>query len=173
MTAELLIRVEGHAGRITLNRPQVLNALNQDMVSGMTSALHAWTNDPQVDLVIVDAVGDRAFCAGGDIQLIYHSGRSKPENARRFWYDEYRLNSLIHHCPKPYVAIMNGIVMGGGVGISAHGSNPHCLGAVIGNDAGNEHRLSCRCGRHPTAGRCARRDRGMHLWPYREENERG
>lgn len=123
MGAELLTRVEGHAGRITLNRPQVLNALNQDMVTGMASALHAWTDDPQVDLVIVDAVGDRAFCAGGDIQLIYHSGRSKPENARRFWYDEYRLNTLIHHYPKPYVAIMNGIVMGGGVGISAHGSH--------------------------------------------------
>jgi len=123
MTPELLARVEGRAGRITLNRPKVLNALNQDMVSAMTRALQAWTEDPAVDLVIVDAAGDRAFCAGGDIQLIYRSGRSEPEQARRFWYDEYRLNTLIRHYAKPYVAIMDGIVMGGGVGISAHGSH--------------------------------------------------
>ncbi len=118
------IRVEGRAGRITLNRPKALNALTHDMVLLMERALIQWREDPAVALVVVDAVGDKAFCAGGDIQLLYDTGRAGDfAYGRRFWADEYRLNALIGAYPKPYVALMDGIVMGGGVGISAHGSH--------------------------------------------------
>ncbi|MFN0193616.1 MAG: enoyl-CoA hydratase/isomerase family protein [Aestuariivirga sp.] len=123
MSGDIHIRIEGRAGRITLNRPEVLNALTHDMVKAMTRALTAWAGDAAVELVVVDAIGGRAFCAGGDIQTLYHEGRSHPESGRGFWRDEYSLNALIHHYPKPYVALMDGIVMGGGVGISAHGSH--------------------------------------------------
>jgi enoyl-CoA hydratase len=123
MTSDLVVRTEGRAGRITLDRPELLNALNAPMVAGLTRALEAWRDDPAVALVIVDATGDKAFCAGGDIQSIYRTGRSRPQETRRFWVEEYRLNALINAYPKPYVAIMDGIVMGGGVGISAHGSH--------------------------------------------------
>jgi enoyl-CoA hydratase len=123
MTEDVIIRVKGRAGRITLNRPDVLNALNHGMVLAMTEALKRWANDPAVELAIIDAAGGRAFCAGGDVQTLYHEGRSNPEKGRAFWRDEYRLNALIHNYAKPYVALMHGIVMGGGVGISAHGSH--------------------------------------------------
>jgi enoyl-CoA hydratase/carnithine racemase len=123
MRREIDIRVEGQAGRITLNRPEVLNALTHDMVKEMTLALSAWSNNDAVEIVVIDAIGGRAFCAGGDIQTLYHEGRSQPEKGRAFWRDEYSLNAMIHHYPKPYVALMDGIVMGGGVGISAHGSH--------------------------------------------------
>jgi enoyl-CoA hydratase len=123
MTTEILIRVEGHAGRITLNRPEVLNALSHDMVRAIARALDEWEKDAAVRLVMIEGAGDRAFCAGGDIQLIYHEGRTNPEMGRRFWFDEYRLNARIHHYPKPYVALIDGIVMGGGAGVSIHGSH--------------------------------------------------
>jgi enoyl-CoA hydratase/carnithine racemase len=123
MSGEAYIRVEGCAGRITLNRPEVLNALTHDMITAITHALSAWMQDPAVKLAVIDANGGRAFCAGGDIQSLYREGRSHPEKGRAFWRDEYRLNAMIRRYPKPYVALMDGIVMGGGVGISAHGSH--------------------------------------------------
>jgi enoyl-CoA hydratase len=123
MTAEIHIRVEGKAGRITLNRPDVLNALSHDMVKQIARALKDWESHDEVRLVIIDGAGERAFCAGGDIQLLYYEGRTHPEIGRQFWFDEYRLNAQIHHYPKPYVALMDGIAMGGGVGVSAHGSH--------------------------------------------------
>jgi enoyl-CoA hydratase/carnithine racemase len=123
MTADIHIRIEGRAGRITLNRPDVLNALSHDMVKQISGALKDWELNDEVRLVIVEGAGGRAFCAGGDIQLLYYEGRSNPEIGRQFWCDEYRLNAQIHHYSKPYVALVDGIAMGGGVGVSAHGSH--------------------------------------------------
>ena len=120
---DVIIRIEGKAGRITLNRPQVLNALTYDMVGMIAQALDDWERGNAVRLVMIEGAGERAFCAGGDIQSLYQTGRSHPEIGRRFWFDEYRLNARIHHYPKPYVAIMDGITMGGGAGISIHGSH--------------------------------------------------
>ena len=84
-------------------------------------ALNTGENDNVVRLVMIEGAGERAFCAGGDVQLLYHAGRSNPAAGRQFWFDEYRLNARIHRYPKPFVALMDGIVMGGGVGVSAHG----------------------------------------------------
>lgn len=121
---DLYVRVEGRVGRITLTRPQALNAVNQPIVDGMTEALLAWEQDESVSLVMVDAEGEKAFSAGGDLAFVYRCGKAGDiERPNRFWRDEYRLNALIDRFPKPYVAIMDGIVMGGGVGISAHGSH--------------------------------------------------
>ncbi|MEH6633171.1 MAG: enoyl-CoA hydratase/isomerase family protein [Halopseudomonas aestusnigri] len=123
MTEELIVRQEGAAGRITLNRPKALNALSLDMVHGMLAALEAWQKDEAIRLVIIDGAGERGLCAGGDIRALYKSCQEQDGVAQQFWADEYKLNALIANYPKPYVAIMDGIVMGGGVGVSAHGSN--------------------------------------------------
>lgn len=121
---DVLIRIEGRAGRITLNRPQALNALTHGMVVAIGEALRVWASDGRVVLVVIDAAGGRAFCAGGDIAELYRQGRSGDFDAgRRFWAEEYRLNRLIRRYPKPFVALMDGIVMGGGVGLSGHGSH--------------------------------------------------
>lgn len=120
---DVLIRREGAAGRITLNRPAALNALTHDMVLRMSQALAAWADESSIGCVIVDGAGGKAFCAGGDLRGIYQLRADDPEPARRFWADEYRLNATIARYPKPYVALMHGIVMGGGVGVSAHGSH--------------------------------------------------
>jgi enoyl-CoA hydratase len=121
---EVIIRKQGRAGRITLNRPHALNAVTHAMALAIEHALLIWRDDPHVALVVVDAAGEKAFCAGGDIQDLYRSGMAGDfEHGRRFWSDEYRLNALIAHYPKPYVALMDGITLGGGVGIGAHGSH--------------------------------------------------
>lgn len=124
-SAEVIIRREGRAGRITLNRPDALNALTYQMVVEIAAALAEWRNDPAVAVVVLDGAGGRALCAGGDIISFYDAvpggKRPDPTFAARFWSDEYRLNAAIKTYPKPYVAIMDGIVMGGGVGLSAHG----------------------------------------------------
>lgn len=117
---EVLIRIEGRAGRITLNRPKALNALTLTMVREIWNALLAWKEQPAVQLVVLDGAGDRAFCAGGDVLSLYDSRNEGSSVARTFWREEYRLNALIHRYPKPIVAIMDGIVMGGGIGLSAH-----------------------------------------------------
>ncbi len=117
---EVLIRIEGRAGRLTLNRPKALNALTLRMVRDIWAALLAWRDDPAVALVILDGTGDRALCAGGDVLSLYESRTRGSGLARTFWREEYRLNALIHRYPKPFVAIMDGIVMGGGIGLSAH-----------------------------------------------------
>ncbi|WP_370192801.1 enoyl-CoA hydratase/isomerase family protein [Aurantimonas coralicida] len=121
---DVLIRAEGRAGRITLNRPKSLNALSHAMSLATEAAMDGWATDPAIDLVIMDAAGDRAFCAGGDIQKIYHDSRAGDLSAaRRFWAEEYRLNAKIARYPKPVVALMDGIVMGGGVGLGGHTSH--------------------------------------------------
>ncbi|ASO20614.1 enoyl-CoA hydratase [Actinoalloteichus hoggarensis] len=110
-------------GRITLNRPGVLNALNHDMVRAIAARLEHWRVDTGVRAVVIDGAGDRGLCAGGDIRSIYDDARAGGTASPAFWADEYRLNAAIAGYPKPYVALMDGIVMGGGVGVSAHGSH--------------------------------------------------
>lgn len=118
--AEILIRVEGRAGRITLNRPKSLNALTHAQVDKMAAALDAWETDPKVELIILDGAGERGLCAGGDVKAMYDSRSGGSGVARAFWADEYRLNARIARYSKPFVALMDGIVMGGGIGVSAH-----------------------------------------------------
>ena len=123
-TGEISIRREGQAGRITLTRPKALNALTYAMATAIEAALVAWRDDPAISLVLIDAEGDKAFCAGGDIQDLYETGKAGDfAFGKKFWRDEYRLNAMIATYPKPYVALMQGFVMGGGVGISCHGSH--------------------------------------------------
>lgn len=122
--AEILIRKQGRAGRITLNRPEALNALTYSMLQAIDAALEIWRDDPGIDLILIDGAGDKAFAAGGDIVDLYRTGRAGDyAYGRRFWADEYRLNARIANYPKPYVAVMHGFTMGGGVGVSAHGSH--------------------------------------------------
>ena len=118
---EIAFERQGRAGIVTLTRLKALNALTQRMVSALAAALDAWRDDAAVELVIVRAEG-RAFCAGGDIVDVYKAGL-EGRLLVDFFADEYRLNAAIESYPKPYVALINGIVMGGGVGISAHGSH--------------------------------------------------
>lgn len=119
--ADLDIRISGRAGRITFTRPKALNALNHEMALAMYDALRGWRDNPEVALVIIDAEGDRAFCAGGDIAAVYRGGlEGNHQIGREFFRDEYRLNSLIADYPKPVVAFMQGFVMGGGVGVGGH-----------------------------------------------------
>lgn len=116
--SDVLVRTEGRAGRLTLNRPQALHALTTGMCQAMTDALLAWADDPVVEFVLLDHAGERGFCAGGDIRMLAESGAGGGAEARAFFHTEYRLNHLLHVYPKPVVALMDGIVMGGGVGIS-------------------------------------------------------
>jgi enoyl-CoA hydratase len=115
---EVLIRVEGEVGRITLNRPQALHALTTNMCREMIAALTAWRIDPAVKLVLMDHSGERGFCAGGDIRMLAESARGDGVLNREFFFTEYQLDSLLFHYPKHVVAIMDGTVMGGGVGIA-------------------------------------------------------
>ncbi|MDT3440134.1 MULTISPECIES: enoyl-CoA hydratase/isomerase family protein [unclassified Pseudofrankia] len=119
---EVIRRVEGPVGWLTLNRPKAINALTHTMVLAMTEALDDWAADDSITCVVVDGAGERGLCAGGDVRAFYHDARSGGTGSVDFWADEYRLNSFIARYPKPYVALMDGLVMGGGVGISAHGS---------------------------------------------------
>ena len=122
MTDDVILRREGELGRITLNRPKALNALNLEMCAAMLRQLHEWALDPAVRAVVIDAVPGRAFCAGGDLKDIYDWGRAKDERAARYFTTEYRLNAAIRHFEKPYVALIDGLTMGGGAGVSIHGS---------------------------------------------------
>ncbi|MEU8509391.1 enoyl-CoA hydratase/isomerase family protein [Streptomyces brevispora] len=118
----VLLRTEGRIRHVTLNRPRALNALNHAMVLRMGEALDAAEQDASVAAVLLTGAGQRGLCAGGDIRAIRDDALAGGGTALDFWRDEYRLNARIARFPKPYVAIMDGIVMGGGVGISAHGS---------------------------------------------------
>ncbi|QIB41956.1 enoyl-CoA hydratase/isomerase family protein [Streptomyces aureoverticillatus] len=131
---QVLLRTEGRAAYIVLNRPKALNALTHAMVRRIETALDTWETDPAVETVVLTGAGERGLCAGGDIRAIHddaRAGRDGTDTARAatagsatadFWRDEYRLNARIARYRKPYVAVMDGIVMGGGVGVSAHGS---------------------------------------------------
>lgn len=114
----------GQFGFITLNRLKALNALTAEMIIAMSEKLNEWAEDESILAVVVQSNSDKAFCAGGDVVSLYKNGRDNAEKAMPFFMHEYRLNHLIHHYPKPYIPILNGITMGGGVGISLHGNCP-------------------------------------------------
>ena len=120
--AELVCEQSGGWGIITLNRPKALNALTHAMVRDMRAALDAWAADDTIKAVLVRGAEDRAFCAGGDIRWLHDAARDHVEQAHAFFRDEYTNNATIFHFPKPYIALIDGIVMGGGVGVSLHGT---------------------------------------------------
>jgi enoyl-CoA hydratase/carnithine racemase len=116
------LRRDGGLGRIVLDRPKAINALTHDMVKAITTALTAWETDDDVHAVVITGAGERGLCAGGDIRGFHADAVAGSSASLDFWRDEYTLNARISRYPKPFVAIMDGIVMGGGVGVSAHGS---------------------------------------------------
>lgn len=119
---DVLLFRQGRLGRIRLNRPRAINALTHGMVVAVREQLEEWAHDDRVTAVAVDGVGDRGLCAGGDVRAIREAAaQGRVEEALAFWDEEYRLNALIHDYRKPYVALMDGVVMGGGVGVSAYG----------------------------------------------------
>ncbi|WEX90303.1 enoyl-CoA hydratase/isomerase family protein [Sinorhizobium garamanticum] len=120
---EVIVERHGAIGRLRLNRPRALNSLNLPMIRMIDAALTDFERDPAVAAVLVTGEGERGLCAGGDIRMIYESGRERPEEGAQFWREEFIVNSRISAYSKPYIAIMDGIVMGGGVGVSAHGSH--------------------------------------------------
>lgn len=121
MTDQIHFEVFGNLGVITLNRPKALNALTTEMCVAMTKVMVAWEADERIGAVLVHGAGDRAFCAGGDIIMLHDSGKMRDGRAEKFWRTEYALNELISRYKKPYIALIDGIVMGGGVGLSVHG----------------------------------------------------
>ncbi|MER5767860.1 enoyl-CoA hydratase/isomerase family protein [Streptomyces sp. NPDC001985] len=118
----VLLRTEGRAAHLVLNRPRALNALTRPMVRALAAALDAWEGDADVRTVVISGAGERGLCAGGDIRAIHADAVAGGRESVDFWRDEYRLNARVARFPKPYAALMDGIVMGGGVGVSAHGS---------------------------------------------------
>jgi enoyl-CoA hydratase len=120
---DLIVRREGAAGIIRLNRPKAINAMTLEMSLGIDAALDQFEADPDVVLVLLEGAGERGLCAGGDIRGLYESSRAKGDLGKVFWRQEYIMNARIAKYPKPYVAFMDGLVMGGGVGLSAHGSH--------------------------------------------------
>ncbi|MFF3109498.1 enoyl-CoA hydratase/isomerase family protein [Kitasatospora sp. NPDC057904] len=122
MSGEVQDFQDGWAGRIVLNRPRALNSLTRGMITAVREAVDAWTADDTVRTIVLTGAGERGLCAGADIRAMHDDAKAGGAGARAFFRDEYRLNALIARCPKPYVAVMDGITMGGGVGLSAHGS---------------------------------------------------
>ena len=122
--ADISIRKDARAGRITLQRPKALNALTYPMCLAIAEALEEWRGRPDIDVVVIDAEGERAFCAGGDIADMHRCGREGNFSyGRKYWRDEYRMNAAINEFPKPVVSFLQGFVMGGGVGVGCHGSH--------------------------------------------------
>ncbi|SEB49343.1 enoyl-CoA hydratase [Paramicrobacterium humi] len=119
----LLVRVENGVGHLTLNRPRAINAVTHRMITGIRDALGQWRVDPRVHAVLIDGAGERGLSAGGDIrQLRENKLADRANDTRDFWRDEYTLCAVIANYPKPFIALMDGVTMGGGVGVSAHGS---------------------------------------------------
>ncbi|MGK9231753.1 enoyl-CoA hydratase/isomerase family protein [Inquilinus limosus] len=127
MTDEILIDREGPIVIVTLNRPKALNALTLTMCQVLLSKMTEWAEDPELHAVVLRGAGDRAFCAGGDIRAVYERGPQSGVPAgdpdQDFFWVEYRLNHAIHHFPKPWIALLDGVTMGGGLGLSVHGSH--------------------------------------------------
>ncbi|XP_035532291.1 3-hydroxyisobutyryl-CoA hydrolase, mitochondrial isoform X1 [Morone saxatilis] len=119
--AEVLLEKVGRAGVITINRPKVLNALNLPMIRQIYPQLKKWENDKETEIVIIKGAGGKAFCAGGDIRAVTEAGKAGDPLAEDFFREEYILNNAIGACKKPYIALIDGITMGGGVGLSVHG----------------------------------------------------
>src|SRR5256884_5911546 len=120
---DLIARREGAAGVIRLNRPKTINAVTLEMFRDIDKALDEFESDPAVGLILLEGAGDRGLCAGGDIRALYESSKVKGDLGKILWREEYILNARIAKFPKPYVAFMDGLVMGGGVGLSAHSSH--------------------------------------------------
>jgi enoyl-CoA hydratase len=120
---DVLVTIDRGIGLISLNRPKAINSLTHPMVSAISQALTEWEDDDAVGAVVLSGEGERGLCAGGDIVEVYNSARGDQGVASSFWRDEYLMNAQIARYPKPYVSLMDGIVMGGGVGVSAHGSH--------------------------------------------------
>src|SRR3954451_15122468 len=116
--SEVITRIEGKVGRLRLDRPKAIHALTREMCSAMIAALLPWRDDPAVAAVVIDHAEGRGFCAGGDVVMLARSGSEDADEAKRFFFAEYRLNHLLFTYPKTTVAIIDGITMGGGVGIS-------------------------------------------------------
>ncbi|MDM8358348.1 enoyl-CoA hydratase/isomerase family protein [Pandoraea communis] len=115
---EVLFEVVNGFGVITLNRPRALNAITHGMVRAMWAQLNVWAQDPAVRAVLIEGAGEKAFCAGGDVRALYESRVNHANEHQAFFIDEYRLDYLIHRYPKPYIALLDGIVMGGGMGVA-------------------------------------------------------
>ena len=121
---DILFERRGAAGVVTLNRPDALNAVTHAMVRALAEQLAAWATDPAVTRVVVTAAPGRAFSAGGDLRALYDLGRAgRTDEALQYWRDEYRLNATIKRYRKPYVSIVDGVILGGGVGVAIHGSH--------------------------------------------------
>ncbi|CAN5192572.1 enoyl-CoA hydratase/isomerase family protein [soil metagenome] len=118
--APVVVSTRGRLGRLHLNRPRVINALNHEMVTIMRIALDAWRDDDAITTIVLTGAGERGLCAGGDMVSIYREGGAASDTAMRFWADEYRLDATIARYPKPFVALMDGLVLGGGIGIAGH-----------------------------------------------------
>jgi len=122
---DILFGRKGGVGTVLLNRPQALNAFTLGMYRKLEPQLRAWADDPEIHAVLVEGAGDRAFCAGGDVRAVYEAGKGisgDPSFTSVFFAEEYRILPLIHHYPKPYIAIIDGITMGGGAGVSVNGA---------------------------------------------------
>lgn len=117
---DVLLRIDGRLARLTLNRPRAINALTLEMVRQLNVALDSIEQDDRIEVVLLDGAGDRGLCAGGDIVALYDAARAGTDAARQFWTEEYALNARIARYPKPFVVIMDGIVMGGGIGLAGH-----------------------------------------------------
>lgn len=123
MTHDILFERRGAIGLVTLNRPKALNALTLPMIRAFARQLDVWEQEPAVRAIAQTGAGDRAFCAGGDIRAIHDAGKAGGALTREFFREEYALNHRLHRCPKPVVALIDGVTMGGGVGLSVHGSH--------------------------------------------------
>jgi len=119
-----LAGVDGDVGVIILQRPQALNALTQHMCVQIKQHLDQWAQQKNIKAVVIKGEGERAFCAGGDVRYVYQQGRDNIAASRQFFWHEYRMNRTLFHFPKPFIALLHGIVMGGGAGVSLHGSHP-------------------------------------------------
>jgi enoyl-CoA hydratase len=158
---DLIVRREGSAGIIRLNRPKAINAMTLEMSKGIDAALDRFEADPDVAVVVLEGAGERGLCAGGDIRGLYESSRAGGDLGKRFWRQEYIMNARIAKFPKPYVAFMDGLVMGGGVGLSGACPPPRRHREDKTRDARSRPRLLSRCRRHLAAVAFARRDRHL------------
>lgn len=117
----ILFEQQGSIGMVTLDRPKALNALTLEMIETLHAKLEEWREDAAVQAVIIQGTGPKAFCAGGDVRAVYEAGREGSDLTQRFFREEYKLNRTIKHFPKPFIALLDGITMGGGMGVSVHG----------------------------------------------------
>ena len=168
---DLIARREGACGVIRLNRPKAINAVTLEMFRDVDKALDAFEADPAVAVILLEGAGERGLCAGGDIRALWESSKVKGDLGKILWREEYILNARIKKFPKPYVSFMDGIVMGGGVGLSAHSQPSRRDRQDETGHARSRPRLLSRCRRHLAVVAFAGRDRHV-LWIDRADHER-